>query len=436
MLMSIVGLILCCFLLLFNNAVVGLLIGFILDIILSILGISSLKSLLLIGITTIGVQGIYSPEVCIGIILGFFCASPVSNSYRNINTSRDLNYDYVDVSKLDNSIQSSLVEAQTDCLYSGVILSIGTLIFFSGSNIFFTENSEYIKVGLYSISAIVALITWILYFIKVVPDKVKPLWLIGFVLAMIFTILMTLNLASTRFNNLLVMLPLILFNLPLKTLFQFQQKKNIDFKKGIGGVQTNPLSNATLASLLSGLLILNSNSMLISLFTKQDKENIQSYKKDYGIEKYPKKVLAFDISIAKAINYNLQFFSWIVFGSGRLGETSSINMISMNWELPTLTISFLLFMCIIIKSIFVANNLNQLLEFIHKYSINSLFSNLITLFFSFTLLFLIMLAYFPINISIICLSLLLGILVLKDICKSFSSFTLVPLLVPALFYFV
>lgn len=436
MLISIIGIILCIILLTVKNAVVGILIGMIFDIILSILGISSIKTLILIGITHIGVNGIYSPEVCIGIILGIYCSSPISNAYRNINTSRDVNYDYVDISRLDNTIQSSLIEAQTDCLYSGIILAIGTVVFFSGTNMLFTENTEYLKVGLYSISAIVAITTWCIYFIKIVPNKLKPIWLLGFSLAMVFTILISINLANTRFNNLLVMLPLILLNLPLKRLFNIEKKRKIDFKKEIGGVKTNTLSNATLASLLSGLLILNSNSMLISIFTKKDKDNLDKYKKEYGIEDYPKKVLAVEISIAKAINYNLQFFSWIIFGSGRLGETSSINMISMNWELPTLSISLLLFICIIVKSIFIANNLNQLLEFIHRFSINSFISNLITLFITFTLLFFLMIAYFPINISIICLSLLIGILILKEICKSFSSFTLVPLLIPALFYFV
>lgn len=417
------GLLFSSFLLFLNNPLTGFLAGLFINISFTLFGLTSINSLLILAVGSLGITGTIHPYTAIGLLFGVYASTGITNAYRSLNPELTNDIDYM-IGNSRESVREAVTEIQMDSTYSAYTLGSTTLIYLFGMNEFILSHFKGISLFLISISSIVALFTWSAYFLQLnIKDKIY--WSLGLIVSLIFSLMISFILKDTQFNNLVVILPIILLNLPLPT---WKKKRSFSFEKVYpGGVNSEFFSNSTIASIISGLLILNSNSMLLELFTKDQKNNIKN--------QYDRDLYMTEVVIGRSIHANLQFLSWTLFGIGRLGEMDGINNILDAWNVNTLIFIPLLIATSIIKICWIPNNAEPLLEFLHHHSIPSFFGNIFLIFISsFSLLFI-----FSFNFHLFFSFLLfIGLISFMKsfIPKHITNFSLAPLLLPVLLQFI
>lgn len=417
MIFALLGGIVSSFLILTGNAVLALLAGIIINICLTILGLTASSSILIILFGFLGASGSINPEASIGAILGFFCSSPLTNGYRTLNPELTNDIDFIEGG---NSLRDAKVEVETMCFFSAFTLPLAIIAFLSGSNQFFIEHMKGLNIFLISISSIIAIGSWVWYF-SILPNKHKATWLLNLVLSILFSIGFAFFLKDTQFSSLSVILPILILNLPLPNPRK-RKKRAIKFDKVYtNSVTTDNLSNATIASVISGSLIMNSNSILMHIFTHNDDQFVS--------DPYSKRLHTTHIAVGKAIHTHLQFFSWVLLGSNRMGEMQAISDILDAWEINTFTLPILFGLVLFIKLVIIAPNIEGLLEMIHNFSIPPFWGNSILLVLSSFSLFLLFddpLIGFLIMVSIVIITFFKGL-----VPRELHSFSLVPLLIAA-----
>jgi len=416
------GLLIGTFLIFIGNPLIGFLSGLLFNTSLTLLGLTSLNSILIISVGSLGISGVIHPYSSIGFLFGLYASSSITNAYRSLNPELTNDIDYL-IGNSQDSLREAIIEIQMDSTYSAYSLGFTFIIFLLGMNDFILLHYKGISLFLISISSFVALIAWSFYFLHL-KNKDKFIWLLGLLLSLLFSLFISFILKDSNFNNLSIVLPIILLNIPLPS---FKRKRVFKFDKVFGpGVNANELSNSSLASILSGLLILNSNSMLLELFTHTQKNSI--------ISDYDKDLYSTELAIGRAIHSNLQFLSWSLFGIGRLGEMDGINNILDAWNIDNFIFVPLLLITLFLKVYWIPQHAEHLLHFIHLHSIPSFWGNsLLILLSSFASLFLLS---FDFNLwFLLCLFIAFISLLKASLPKHLTKFTLAPLLLPILLSF-